>query len=440
VIVTFIVYIGLLEGRTLNEAEEFFEEIQNRLNNLKNKISNEIGPLLETMCERFCPKILKNEITKNLDEQIKIKEHIKGKFEGKELLWSLIKAPDDCTSLKQLFRGDSFNGRFLMQRYENIFACVCYLVNQAAEEDIRYLEIRVAPSGYLKNESESITEAITALLNAADFTSLYLYVVEKKFIWVNFITTLKRHKDPYTRAQEVASAIIYRQREIEKLKLDIIHPGFLYTWKPSKIVGVDLAGQEEGYPPGQFIEDFSPIFKVCSFITIHAGEETSPQYIWEAIYKLHANRIGHALSIAGYPSLMELLSDTQVCIELCPTSNEKTGFSGGKKEKYPFFRYLLKGLSLTINTDDRGILKTTLSDEYVKAAEFFYFSEENTKKLPLTKWEILKIIKAGFDNMFINREEKRELLKWVEEEIYQKILHYYEIEPIYSVDKSEVSL
>jgi len=456
VIIVFLVMIGLLEGREIEEAKDYFDNIRRKIDELKNELeelkddeNNEKYPgiknLLTIIKEKFKPKISPDEEQKEIIEMNqKIRKEIENItgilkenkiFKGKELVWSLIKAPDDCTSLAALFRGDSFNGKLLLKRYENIFGVVYYLVTQAAEENIRYIEIRVAPSGYLNEEMDIIRRVIKALTDAADFTSLYLYLKEKKFIWVNYITTLKRHKDPYGRTQEIASAIIYREREKEKLSLDIIHPDIPYKWQPSKIVGVDLCGPEKDHPPSLFIEDFMPIFKVCSFVTVHAGEETSPQYTWEAIYKLHANRIGHGLSIAEFPSLMELLRDTQVCIELCPTSNEKTGFSGERKKKYPFFKYLLNGLNVTINTDDKGIIRTTLSDEYVKAAEFFYFSEDNSGDsnrlpLPLTKWEVLRLIKAGFNAAFISRDEKRELLKNVEEEIYKKILNYYEIEPM----------
>ena len=453
VIIVFIVIIGLLEGREIQEAIDYFDNIKRKIDELKDELeklkddeNNEkysgIKNLITIINEKFNPKINqeKDEVENIKGEIIKLKENETFKklqeiFKVKELLWSLIKAPDDCTSLAALFRGDSFNGKLLLKRYENIFGVVYYLVTQAEEENIRYIEIRVAPSGYLNEEMDIIRRVIKALTDAADFTSLYLYLKEKKFIWVNYITTLKRHKDPYGRTQEIAAAIIYREREKEKLSLDIIHPDVPYKWQPSKIVGVDLCGPEKEYPPSLFIEDFMPIFKVCSFVTVHAGEETSPQYTWEAIYKLHANRIGHGLSIAEFPSLMELLRDTQVCIELCPTSNEKTGFSGERKKKYPFFKYLSSGLNVTINTDDKGIIRTTLSDEYVKAAEFFYFSEDNSGDsnrlpLPLTKWEVLRLIKAGFNAAFISRDEKRELLKNVEEEIYKKILNYYEIEPM----------
>jgi adenosine deaminase/ActR/RegA family two-component response regulator len=336
-----------------------------------------------------------------------------------------------------MFRGDCFTGALHLQYYENIIACVWYLVEKSAEENIRYLEMKASPSGYTK-KGLTLRQAVQALTDGADLSSLYLYLFQHKFIWTNFILTLKRHKTPYERVQEIASAIMFRETELEKLRpqIKVLNSPHTtpYEWQPSKVVAVDLAGYEKGYLPSDFLDEFSAIFQVCSYITIHAGEEESAQAIWEAIYKLHANRIGHGLTIHEFKDLMNLARDTQICLELCPTSNVMTNFRGNP-EKYPLFKYMKEGLNVTINTDDRGTLGTTLSDEFVKSAELYYISDDNSKKIPLTKWETLRLIKAGFDNAFINREEKRKLLRWVEEEIYEKILQLYEIEPIYPVDK-----
>jgi adenosine deaminase len=364
-------------------------------------------------------------------------ENIKKELSKYNLLSSLIEAPEDAKSLKEMFRGDCFTGALHLQYYENIIACVWYLVEKSAEENIRYLEMKASPSGYTK-KGLTLRQAVQALTDGADLSSLYLYIFQHKFIWTNFILTLKRHKTPYERVQEIASAIMFRETELEKLRpqIKVLNSPHTtpYEWQPSKVVAVDLAGYEKGYLPSDFLDEFSAIFQVCSYITIHAGEEESAQAIWEAIYKLHANRIGHGLTIHEFKDLMNLARDTQICLELCPTSNIMTNFRGNP-EKYPLFKYMKEGLNVTINTDDRGTLGTTLSDEFVKSAELYYISDDNSKKIPLTKWETLRLIKAGFDNAFINREEKRKLLRWVEEEIYEKILQLYEIEPIYPVDK-----
>jgi adenosine deaminase len=428
IITIFIVIVGLIEGKTINEAKKFWDELKKKID----KITNDeiLKSYFSQKHENFNPPILKDD---SCLKDIKSDEEL-SKY---NLLSSLIESPEDAKSLKEMFRGDCFTGALHLQYYENIIACVWYLVEKSAEENIRYLEMKASPSGYTK-KGLTLRQAVQALTDGADLSSLYLYLFQHKFIWTNFILTLKRHKTPYERVQEIASAIMFRETELEKLRpqIKVLNSPHTtpYEWQPSKVVAVDLAGYEKGYLPSDFLDEFSAIFQVCSYITIHAGEEESAQAIWEAIYKLHANRIGHGLTIHEFKDLMNLARDTQICLELCPTSNVMTNFRGNP-EKYPLFKYMKEGLNVTINTDDRGTLGTTLSDEFVKSAELYYISDDNSKKIPLTKWETLRLIKAGFDNAFINREEKRKLLRWVEEEIYEKILQLYEIEPIYPVDK-----
>lgn len=450
-IAIFIVYVGILEGRTIESAKEFWKSIQQKLKELNSLEIKEFKNIIDTsrIKNLFNLEDGNNSlpILKIINFPNNFKKSYNSNKNSKNILRGLVRAPEDAKTLNQLLRGDVFFGADNLQYYENIFACVWYLIEKAIEDNIRYLEIRVSPSGYTKKQL-TINEAVTALFEGADFCSLYYYFIKGKFIWTNFITTAKRHKTPYERSIEIGLAVTYSKRDesINKLEKDLkILPNLNYKWKASRIVGVDLAGYEEKFPPKLFVNDFNPIFKICSFVTIHAGEETPPEYIWEAVYELHTNRIGHGLSIINHPSLMNLARDLQICLELCPSSNAITNnLTGDRISKYPLYKFLKEGLNVTINTDDCATTGKSLSDEYVTAAELFYFSDYNRlevkkgsyKNIPMTKWEILRLVKAGFDNAFINREEKSELLRSVEEEIYQKILQIYEVEPVYLIDKN----
>ncbi|MEO0160379.1 MAG: hypothetical protein ABIL47_07895 [candidate division WOR-3 bacterium] len=454
-IAIFIVIAGLLEGRTINDAVEFWKLLYQKINKLKERLKNNVQftillnqlgiiKFFDQPDENYIP-ILNNETKQNLENIFVVNNSIK--YIKENLLRGLVQASNEAKTLNQLLRGDVFFGADNLQYYENIFACVWYLMEKAIEDNVRYLEIRVSPSGYTKKHL-SLDEATNALFDGADLCSLYYYLLEGKFIWTNFITSAKRHKSPSERAEEISLAIVKGKREklISKLenKFEVYSSALPYRWRASKIVGVDLTGYEKDTPPEKFYEDFLAAQKECKFITIHAGEEASADYIWQAVFKLHANRIGHGLSITQHNSLMELARDTQICIELCPISNMYTNNLRGERiTKYPLYKFLKEGLNVTINTDDCATTGTTLSDDYVKAAEFFYFSDDNKieiekgkiEKIPLTKWETLRLVKAGFDNAFVNREEKAQLLRWVEEEIYQIILHQYGLEPVYPIDK-----
>jgi adenosine deaminase len=433
IITLFIVYVGLLEGRTIEDAKSFWSILRSKIK------EKGIDKLLYRL-DKFNPKILNTETNCYLEIFSQISKISSTNYNG--LLKSLLLAPENAKSLAEMFRGDCFFGALHLQYYENIVACIWYLADQAVEEKNRYLEIRVSPSGYTSKDL-SLKEAVEALKDGANFASLY-YFMKGEFVWINFISTLKRHKTSKERIEELVTALIEDEKtskmlesNINKVILETASPKSTYLpydWKASRFVGVDLAGYESEFPPVNFIEDFTPAFKLNTLITIHAGEEAGPQFIWEALYKLQADRIGHGLTIYQAQKLMEKVCDKQTCIELCPLSNEITNFRG-RSNKYPLFRYLKKGLNVTINTDDKAQTGGNINEDFIKAAEYFYLSEDNEKNIPLTKWETLRLVKAGFDNAFIHREEKRNLLRWVEEEIYEIILKDYEIEPYYIVDK-----
>ncbi|MEM4358369.1 MAG: hypothetical protein QW244_03425, partial [Candidatus Pacearchaeota archaeon] len=374
----FFVYVGLLEGRNIKDAQDFFLKIKDALFNLTQKFVNTKSIFENTFASKCFNQIVDNEdLIPILTDQIlnNLNQLFNGTVQPSEnslILRSLVRASNEAKTLNQLLRGDVFFGADNLQYYENIFACVWYLMEKAIEDNVRYLEIRVSPSGYTKKDL-SLDEATNALFDGADLCSLYYYLFEGKFIWTNFITSAKRHKSPSERAEEISLAIVKGKREklISKLenKFEVYSSALPYRWRASKIVGVDLTGYEKDTPPEKFYEDFLAAQKECKFITIHAGEEATADYIWQAVFKLHANRIGHGLSITQHNSLMDLARDTQICIELCPISNMYTNNLRGERiTKYPLYKFLKEGLNVTINTDDCATTGTTLSDDYVKAA------------------------------------------------------------------------
>lgn len=432
VISLFIVFLGIAEGRGNENVENFWEiidEINKNIDLEENKGTNDILKLSQK------EEIL--DFLNNIEKTIKDKNSTK-KIGFYSTLHNLISAEKRRGSLKNYLRGNLFCGALHLQYYENIFMCVAHLIKEAADDNIRYLEIRVSPEGYIR-EDLTTQEAIEALFNAADLMSQYLYKKEK-YIWTNFIVTAKRHKTPEERAIEISSAIVHRERVIQKgeqlkRKRNKLPKNVLtslgYEWQPSRIVGVDLAGLEKGYKPAQFEEDFAPLFKTCSFITIHAGEEGSAQNIWEAVYKLNAHRIGHGLTLIRHRFLLDLAKNTQICLEMAPISNIFT--SPDLEDKYPLYDYIKKGICVTINTDDKAWSNSSLSEEYVKSAELYWRRARNENLDDgedefLKKWEVLRIVKNGFKKAFIDREERRELLKAVEEEIYQLILEFERVE------------
>lgn len=202
----------------------------------------------------------------------------------------------------------------------------------------------------------------------------------------------------------------------------------LYDWRPSRVAGFDLTGREVQEDLSRYAQHFLPLYRTCSNITVHAGEQTSAEYIWQAVYLLHAQRIGHGLSLRDNEFLKRLVRDRQVCVELCPVSNMLT--NPHLRGDYPLYDYVKEGIQCAICTDDpvwSGM--SDLSTELVKAAVEYQGSRSNTQKRALTRWETLRLLKHSFKHAFLDRHERRNLLWAVEEEVYQLILQQEGFEP-----------
>ena len=215
----------------------------------------------------------------------------------------------------------------------------------------------------------------------------------------------------------------------------------------TKICGFDLVGEEMYYDPRLFRDSFRGLFEACTPLTIHAGEETDASKIWEAVYELNADRIGHGLSLAkvneNAKGLLSRFRDHKVCIELCPKSNFLTkGFrlssddETNKFQPYPLKNFLENKMQVTINTDDpafsgsfynsedEDFKNAELSQEYLLATELFKasFKKNDKNSRYLTQWEVLKLIKMGFKHAFLDINIKRELMRIVDEKIYDIII------------------
>jgi len=130
----------------------------------------------------------------------------------------------------------------------------------------------------------------------------------------------------------------------------------------SRLIGLDLAGNEVDYPGKLFEKSFGKAKKAGARITVHAGEAGGPDFIWQAIDLLGAERIGHGITCIEDPSLMKYLSEKRICMEMCPTSNWLTG-GIPSFEKHPLPEVLRAEIPVCINTDDPSIFGVTLIDE-----------------------------------------------------------------------------
>jgi aminodeoxyfutalosine deaminase len=169
-------------------------------------------------------------------------------------------------------------------------------------------------------------------------------------------------------------------------------------YRDRHVVGVGIGGDEVKAPPELFRSVYGYAADHDLRLTAHAGETGPPESIWGAL-NLRAERIGHALTAAHDADLIDELAQRQIPVELCITSNLRTGVCKAVAE-HPTKNYFDHGVMITLNTDDPALFGTTLSREYQLAQETFGFSDEHLRELA----------RNSFEASFLSAEKKLELL------------------------------
>src|ERR1700752_2701281 len=169
-------------------------------------------------------------------------------------------------------------------------------------------------------------------------------------------------------------------------------------YRDRHVVGIGIGGDEQKAPPELFRSVYAYAADHGLRLTAHAGETGPAESIWGAL-NLHAERIGHGLSAAQDPDLIEELAYRQIPVEICLTSNLRTGACKAIAE-HPAKSYFDQGLMITLNSDDPAMFGTTLSREYQLAQETFGFTDEHLRELA----------RNSFEASFLPAEKKLEFL------------------------------
>jgi adenosine deaminase len=150
--------------------------------------------------------------------------------------------------------------------------------------------------------------------------------------------------------------------------------------KAGLVTGVAMAGPEIGWPVRPFRSVFARLHEAGIKIEIHAGEWCGPESIWDALEYGCPDRIGHSVTLFQDPRLVEIFQERQIHIEMCPTSNWKTG-SVPNLAAHPLGKAKDLGLNFSINTDDPGPFGNSLEGEYRLAVDLFGFTIEDLQKV-----------------------------------------------------------
>lgn len=151
-----------------------------------------------------------------------------------------------------------------------------------------------------------------------------------------------------------------------------------------RFVGFDLAGDEARWPARLFEGAVAPILRARRddpdlHVTIHAGEGSGPESVWEALELLGAERIGHGVRSFEDPALVRRLAEEGVCLEMCPTSNVLTE-AVPSIEGHTLRRALEAGVPVCVNTDDPAIFGVTFGGELRRARDEIGVGDEGVRR------------------------------------------------------------
>ena len=265
----------------------------------------------------------------------------------------MVQVPYNCTSLNEyLKKFDLVNN--VMQSSENIKRVTFELLEDVQKENVKYIEVRFAPLLHL-NGGLSIEDVIQSAIDGINKAEK-LYDIKG-----NLILCCMR-----SMSEEDAILLVEKGRKF-------LNKG---------VVGIDLAGpEEEG-----FVKKYKKLAELARSygynITIHAGEAASGQNVIDAINILKAQRIGHGVKIKDMKDAYELVKETKVSLEMCPTSNIQTNAVKDFRE-YPLYDFYKDGINISINTDNRTVSNIDLTNEIKLIFDKFNMNEEDYKNIYL---------------------------------------------------------
>ncbi|WP_322756548.1 adenosine deaminase [Frankia sp. Cas3] len=155
------------------------------------------------------------------------------------------------------------------------------------------------------------------------------------------------------------------------------------------VIALGLGGPEVGVPRPQFAEVFTAARDAGLHRVPHGGETTAARTVWDCLEYLHAERIGHGITACDDPALVDHLRAHHIPLEVCPTSNLRTGVVTDYSA-HPLPRMIELGLPVSLNSDDPPMFGTTLRDEYLHAL----------RSLGLTRRQVADLAAAAVDHSF----------------------------------------
>ena len=269
----------------------------------------------------------------------------------------------------------------IMQTPESLERTAFELIQDVAKENVRYIEVRYSP---ILHTEKGMTpeESVEAVLKG-------LKAGEKEF--------------------GVKSGIIICGIRNISPKISLKLAKLTLRYKNNGVVGFDLAGAEENFPAKDHMEAFYFILNNNLNVTIHAGEAFGPSSIHQAIHYCGAHRIGHGTRLREDEELMNYVQDHRITLEVCLTSNWHTR-TVPSLEEHPFKYYYDRDIRVTLNTDNRLMSDTTLTNEFYLAHKLFGLTLHDFRKLTIT----------AIKSSFLSHGKRKKMIRSIAEELENK--------------------
>lgn len=280
----------------------------------------------------------------------------------------------------------------VMQRREDIVRVAKECALDLARDGVVYAEVRGAPELFTE-QGLSMSDVVEATLEGYDQGMKAAAAEGFTIVVRSLLCGMRQNK----RSQEVAELVV--------------------KYRNKGVVGFDIAGPEDGFPPSDQKDTFDYLRKANAHFTIHAGEAYGLPSIWEAIQLCGAERLGHGVRIiddidfsGDEPKLGPLAAyvrDRRIPLELCPTSNLQTGAAASYAE-HPIGVLAKLRFRITLNTDNRLMSQTSMSFEMEEAVKAFNWGFTDLQRTTINAMKsafipyldrlaiIEKVIKPGY--------------------------------------------
>jgi len=300
--------------------------------------------------------------------KVELHVHLEGSIRPETLLLlaernSVTLPATTVEGLRQWYRFTDFP--HFVEIYLAISSCIC------SPEDIEFIARE-----FLRGQA-----AQRILHSEATFTAFTHYSSNRRIPFEDQVAALGRARDWAARELEISVGWVFDiVRNVRPVEHGLTVADWAIRGMESGVVALGLGGIETGYSPELFQEAFDRARAAGLPAVPHAGETAGAESVWGALRSLKARRIGHGVRCLEDPELVAELRDRQIPLEVCPTSNVCLGVAPSLDE-HPLPRLLDSGLYVTINSDDPPMFNTTLTDEYLRAAQILGGGAETIEQL-----------------------------------------------------------